>query len=109
MADRPGRFDIRIEFPIPDAGLRQAILEKYLAKFKTDKISLEIFAKETKGLTGAYIREVVTTAYLITIERDLDKITSNVLRESLTQVKEMKQLALKEIGVTSAPTEDMFS
>jgi AAA+ superfamily predicted ATPase len=109
LADRPGRFDIRIEFPIPDAGLRQAILEKYLAKFKTDKISLEIFAKETKGLTGAYIREVVTTAYLITIERDLDKITSNVLRESLTQVKEMKQLALKEIGVTSAPTEDMFS
>jgi AAA+ superfamily predicted ATPase len=109
LADRPGRFDIRIEFPIPDTGLRQAILEKYLAKFKTEKISLEIFAKETKGLTGAYIREVVTTAYLITIERDLDIITSDILRESLTQVKEMKQLALKEVGVTSAPTEDMFS
>jgi hypothetical protein len=52
---------------------------------------------------------VVTTAYLITIERDLDIITSDILRESLTQVKEMKQLALKEVGVTSAPTEDMFS
>ena len=109
LADRPGRFDIRIEFPIPDAGLRKAILQKYLAKFKTGKISIDSFARDSEGLTGAYLREIVTTAYLITIERELNKITSDVLMESLTQVKEMKQLALKEIGVTDAPSGDMFS
>lgn len=109
LADRPGRFDIRIEFPIPDANLRKAILQKYLANFNTGKISMDSFARDSEGLTGAYLREVVTAAYLITIERDLDKITSEVLMESLTQVKEMKQLALKEIGVTNAPSGEMFS
>ena len=37
------------------------------------------------------------------------KKAASVLMESLTQVKEMKQLALKEIGVTNAPSGDMFS
>ena len=109
LADRPGRFDIRIEFPIPDTGLRRAILEKYLAHFKTGKLSLDKFAKESEGLTGAYLREVVTTAYLITLERELDSIKADVLMESLTQVKEMKEIALKEIGISTAPTGDMFS
>jgi len=115
LADRPGRFDIRVEFPIPDAGLRKAILKKYLKQFDNDitgakgKGHIERFAKESEGLTGAYLREVVTTAYLITLERKLDKITVDVFQESLTQVKEMKKLALKEIGVTTAPTGDMFS
>ena len=109
LADRPGRFDIRIEFPIPDVALRTAILKKYLDKFQTGKINVEKFAKASDGLTGAYLREVVTTAYLITLENGAGAITSAVLEESLNQVKEMKQIALKEIGVTATPTSEMFS
>lgn len=109
LADRPGRFDIRIEFPIPDAGLRKAILKKYLDNFETEKIAIDKFARDSEGLTGAYLREIVTTAYLITLENGDTKITSDVLMEALTQVKEMKQVALKEIGITTASTGDMFS
>ena len=109
LADRPGRFDIRIEFPIPDVDLRRDILKKYLSKFKTSRISIDKIAKGSEGLTGAYLREVVTTAYLITIENGDEEITSKVLEESLNQVKKMKEIALKEIGVTATPTSEMFS
>jgi len=109
LADRPGRFDIRIEFPIPDVDLRRDILKKYLSKFKTSRISIDKIAKGSEGLTGAYLREVVTTAYLITIENGDKEITSKVLEESLNQVKKMKEIALKEIGVTATPTSEMFS
>ena len=109
LADRPGRFDIRIEFPIPNIELRQDILTKYLSKFNTTGIKLSKLAKESDGLTGAYLREVVTTAYLISVEEGVEQITQKYLEESLKQVMEMKQLALKEIGISSTPSEDMFS
>ena len=78
-------------------------------RFKTGRISIDKIAKGSEGLTGAYLREVVTTAYLITIENGDEAITAKVLDESLNQVKKMKEIALKEIGVTATPTSEMFS
>jgi len=72
--------------------LRRDILKKYLSKFKTSRISIDKIAKGSEGLTGAYLREVVTTAYLITIENGDEEITSKVLEESLNQVKKMKEI-----------------
>ena len=78
---RPTRsFDIRVEFPIRDVDLRRAILKKYLSKFKTGRISIDKIAKGSEGLTGAYLREVVTTAYLITIENGDEAITAKSIR-----------------------------
>ena len=52
---------------------------------------------------------MVTTANLISLEEGVEQITQKYLEESLKQVMEMKQLALKEIGISSTPSEDMFS
>lgn len=109
LADRPGRFDIRIEFPIPSLELRKDILSKYLKKFTTKKIDLQTLAKQSKGLTGAYLREVVTTAYLITMEKNKKFITQDTLSEALKQVQEMKHIALSEIGTNPVSSEEMFS
>ena len=41
LADRPGRFDLRIEFGLPDAHLRKYILEKYLEEVESKNIDLK--------------------------------------------------------------------
>ena len=109
LADRPGRFDIRVEFPMPNLDLRRAILSKYLKQFETKGIKMDRLARETEGLTGAYLREVVTNAYLMALETDAGVITDAIITEALGQVVGMRDTALQEIGVTTSPSNDMFS
>ena len=75
LADRPGRVDIRIEFTIPDVALRTAILKKYLDKFRIGKSMLRNSLRH-RTVYRRLLREVVTTAYLITLENGADAITS---------------------------------
>lgn len=68
---RAGRFDIKINFNLPDEDLRLHILEKYLESHKTSKnINLKSIVKKTKGLSGAFLKEVVMLATIDSFEEN---------------------------------------
>jgi len=65
---RAGRFDVKIDFGLPDEKLRKHILEKYLATVKKNKIELREIIKKTDGFSGAFLKEIVTLATIEAFE-----------------------------------------
>ena len=68
LRDRPGRFDSRIEFPMPNAIGREKILLKYAEPFNVKGIRWEKWAKKTDNYSGAWLRELVTTAFSLSVQ-----------------------------------------
>jgi len=87
LVDRPGRFDFRIDFGLPDEKLRKHILQKYLSNFNHQKIDLKPLIKDTEGMTGAHLKEIVMVAYMDALEtsgyKKDTKISSKNLQDSM--------------------------
>jgi SpoVK/Ycf46/Vps4 family AAA+-type ATPase len=63
-AIRAARFDRLIEVPLPDAGLRAAILRRYLGPL-AGRVAVADVAVATDGASGADLRELVRQAVLV--------------------------------------------
>ena len=92
LADRPGRFDVRLDFGLPNDEVREHILEKYLGEIKSN-VDVSSFVKQTEGLSGAYLRELVMTAYMIRIEEGKKKVDKAILEEALQDIIKLKQIS----------------
>jgi ATP-dependent metalloprotease len=93
---RSGRFDKKIELPVPDRQARAEILEYYLGKIKTDEtISLRLLISRSYGMTGADIENLVNLAALHAVQRGeqvaswedfeyaIDRVTMGIGHKSL--------------------------
>lgn len=108
LADRPGRFDLRLEFDLPDKNLRKHILKKYLEEIEKPKgLKLDKIVHATEGLSGAYLREIIVTSYMISLERG-QKVNQDILEEALKSVLTLKKTVKKSYG-QHLETEEMYS
>ncbi len=104
LIDRPSRFDDVILFSLPDVDLRFSILSKVGEPMdieNREKILKEI-AKETDGLTGAHLKEIMVYALLLSADAERDTITEDDLTQALLKVKDTKQTItdkLSEVNV----------
>ncbi len=70
LVNRPGRFDIKIEIPLPDDSDRFVMLRAFLAGFKAQpdaSVTVETWKNVvglTDGLTGAYIKLLAKSAVI---------------------------------------------
>jgi cell division protease FtsH len=99
LGDRPGRFDLRIQFDYPDKELRGHILNKYLEEFNTSKLNIDKIVKETENMSGAYLKEIIMVAYMISIEYGSKKITQKIINEAFNSVKQLKRTVNKSYGI----------
>ena len=83
ILNRPNRFDIRIEIPLPDEKVRRFFIEKKLTKDDLKNINLDEWVYQTDGFTISHIVEVIKSVILN--ERSLDD-TINRLREMETDI-----------------------
>lgn len=70
LIDRPGRFDVRIDFGLPDEELRETILKRYLREIKHTKINFKSLVKKCEGMSGAYLKEIVMSSYMEALEQN---------------------------------------
>lgn len=73
---RPGRFDYKINIPLPDKEQREEIYKLYTKKLNsciTDE-EYDFLAEESEGFSGAVIEDVVNKAYTNTVLRNSDII-----------------------------------
>jgi cell division protease FtsH len=72
LQNRPGRFDRRIEFSLPDAAVRERMLASMLDGRVLDKdarpIDLRAVAAMCDGMSPSHLREVVNTAVMNAID-----------------------------------------
>lgn len=101
---RPGRFDLVVEFPLPDLNDRRAILRRHLqGKPLGRNVSLRKLASASEGLTGAELQAVCRLAAARALARaplaagELDRrrplrITRQHLEQALQEVKRGKEV-----------------
>jgi cell division protease FtsH len=109
LTDRPGRFDVRLKFDYPDEKSRMAILDKYLTPFQTKNIKLKSLMKRTDKFSGAYLQEIVQSAFMVAHEEcgycDEPTITQKHLEEALSQMESQRATVSREKGLTYNGTE----
>jgi len=111
LSDRPGRFDARMEFGYPKDAAREAIIKKYLEPFNTGKLDMKSIIKKSEGFSGAYLQELVQTAFMLSFEEqkykvDKVKIENSHLMIAVDNLTKQRKKAQKERGVTE--TESVY-
>ncbi|MBQ7556243.1 AAA family ATPase, partial [bacterium] len=97
---RPGRFDRQVILDIPDLKGRQAILEVHAKKVKlAADVDLSSVAKQTPGLSGAELENIVNEAAIWAARQNHEEVTMadfEAARDKVCFGRERKSLALDE-------------
>jgi ATP-dependent 26S proteasome regulatory subunit len=64
LAARPGRIDQAVEVPLPDSDCRRRLFELYAEGLRLEVDDLERFVDRTRGVSAAFIRELLRKAAL---------------------------------------------
>src|ERR671932_1407359 len=59
LAARPGRIDLAVELPLPDASARRRLLELYARGLEVRDGDLDSLVGPTEGVSPAYIKELL--------------------------------------------------
>ena len=107
IADRPGRFDRVIEVTLPGLEQRQRILERKIEGIEKhtsiSKKLLKSIANRSKGLSGAWVVEIIQFAQVLALSRNDELMTADDLEASLDDVLARRGLAYR---IDSMPTEN---
>lgn len=119
---RPGRFDRKINIPLPDFEDRKGIIQIHMRnKPFSDDVDVEDISKKTVGFSGADIENMLNEAAILAARENRDKITPKDLdnaslkvtmgeeRRSLMTDEEKRITAYHEAGhaVVAAKSKDM--
>jgi hypothetical protein len=87
LAARPGRVDLAVEIPLPDDSCRRRLLELYSRGLQLDVDDLERFVVRTRGVSAAFVRELVRKAALAAADREGPLVaTSQDLEDALQEL-----------------------
>lgn len=68
LAARPGRVDLAVEIPLPDAGARRALLELYRGRLRLELSEEEAVLARTDGVTASFLKELLRRAALVSLD-----------------------------------------
>lgn len=84
---RPGRFDRRVVFDLPDVNSRKEILKIHCKNKQMEGgIKLDEIAERTPGFSGADLANLVNEAALLAVKKKKLKISQNELFDSIEKV-----------------------
>jgi ATP-dependent 26S proteasome regulatory subunit len=70
LANRPGRIDQAIEIPLPDDASRRKLIQLYGKGLLLDEALVSEAARRTKGVSAAFIKELMRRTAQASIGRD---------------------------------------
>jgi hypothetical protein len=79
LAARPGRVDLALEIPLPDAGARARLVDLYARGADLGAARRDAIAARTEGVSGAFIRELMRQAALR--DGDVDGALADLLAD----------------------------
>jgi SpoVK/Ycf46/Vps4 family AAA+-type ATPase len=106
LADRPGRVDLAVEIPRPDAACRERLLRLYGGAALDGAMPAVVAA--TEGVTASYIKELVRRAVLVALRTGQQPLVLSEahLDEVLTEMSAERQSLTRALlggGPTGAP------
>jgi hypothetical protein len=88
LAARPGRIDLAVELPLPDAAARRRLFDIYGTGLELDVSDWESVAAATDGTSPAFIRELFRHAALSAAEAGRDAVAGADLLASAHELKD---------------------
>ncbi|CAL9563769.1 AAA family ATPase [Streptomyces sp. enrichment culture] len=100
LIQRPGRVDLAVEIPLPDAAGRARLLQLYGTGLGLDEeITAEVVAR-TEGMTASFTKELVRRAVLIGAERESPRTEAADVRAALDELlSDRDRLTRRLLGV----------
>ena len=84
---RSGRFDRKINFPLPNVEAREAILKIHMKKLNIEQdINLKRIVNTTEGATGADIKAICVEAGMFAIRKSKDRISQDDFEHAIKKV-----------------------
>jgi len=105
LAARPGRVDLVVELPLPDAEGRRRLLELYARGLPLDGVDLGAYVERIDSASPAYIKELLRRAALLAALENNDTITvgSAHLDQAIEELASGGELAKRIVGFGGAP------
>jgi len=93
---RSGRFDRKIEFPLPDNDGRIKILKIHSQKMNfSQDVNFEELARCTEDFNGAMLKAVCVEAGMIALRRDAEELTHEDYMSGVQEVQAKKKVNLQ--------------
>lgn len=86
LSQRPGRVDLAVEIPLPDADGRRRLLELYGPRLRLDETELAEVVERIDGTTASFSKELVRRAVLIAAERGSAETTAADVRRAVDEL-----------------------
>jgi len=84
LAERPGRVDQAIEFPLPDAESRKRLAKLYSRDLVVPPPLYDLLVEKTEGVSPAFIKELMRRiAQYMIIDKAIDTVTETHLNSAL--------------------------
>jgi len=88
LANRPSRFDVKIEFGVPDTNERIKLIKLFTKNMKFENVpDYGKLSAMTEGLTGAHIKEVFVHAQLKAMREEREELRLNDIVERVNQFR----------------------
>lgn len=101
LVDRPGRIDLAVEVPRPDAAARERLLRLYARDIPIDAAAVADTVAATDGVTASFVRELVRRAVLRALGAGADpvRLTRELLAATVADLSgERSQLTRALLG-----------
>ncbi len=98
LAERPGRVDLAVEIPLPDAAARRRLFHVYAGQLPFSEAAVDEAAERASDTTGSFAKELVRRAVLTAAEDDRE-VTDADLSGALDELLDSNaQLARNLLG-----------
>jgi hypothetical protein len=98
LAARPGRVDLAVEIPLPDADCRRRLFDLYARGMSLELADRDAVINRTNGVTASFFRELLRQALLESVEHDSgvvrDEHVAAGLERLLSTTNEMTRVLL---------------
>ncbi|WP_329123030.1 ATP-binding protein [Streptomyces sp. NBC_01465] len=107
LSQRPGRVDLAVEIPLPDADGRRRLIGLYGAGLGLGEELVDEVVDRTEGTTASFAKELVRRAVLVGAEREAVSTESQDLRAALDELlSDRDALTRRLLGVPDAASEE---
>jgi ATP-dependent 26S proteasome regulatory subunit len=86
LAARPGRVDLAIEIPLPDAAARHRLIELYARGLDLEISNPDETVARTAGATASFFKELLRKASLTALEAGRDTVTDSDFTRALDEL-----------------------
>ncbi len=106
LVQRPGRVDLAVEIPLPDAEGRARLLALYGSGLGLGQDIADEVVARTEGTTASFTKELVRRSVLIAAERESSRTEARDVRQALDELlSDRDRLTRRLLGVRDG-TED---